>query len=63
MRTKTTQETYDHLCNMLDNFDWLRKYLVDNMKRRYVEEYEYSKIALHLYDVFSKLNEVKLESN
>ena len=33
------------------------------MRRRYDKEYEYSKIALHLYDVFSKLNEVKLESN
>tara|TARA_Y100000310_G_scaffold246041_1_gene251141 strand:- start:134 stop:700 length:567 start_codon:yes stop_codon:yes gene_type:complete len=48
---------------VLNNYIELREYLVQNMRKKYVEEYEYSKIALHLYDVFSKLNEVKLESN
>jgi len=46
---------------VLSNYDELRNYLVENMKRKYTEEYEYSKIALHLYDVFKDLSSVTLE--
>ena len=47
---------------VLDNFDWLRKYLVDNMRARYTEEYQYSKIALHLYDIFRNISSVSTET-
>ena len=43
---------------VLNNFDWLRKYLIDNMRARYTEEYQYSKIALHLYEILKKLEDV-----
>ena len=45
----------------LSNYDELREYLVQNMRKKYIEEYEYSKIALHLYDILQNLDEVVIE--
>jgi len=43
---------------VLSNYKEVRQKLVWNMRNRYKDEYEYSKIALHLYDVFKNLEEV-----
>ena len=43
---------------VLSNYNELRDYLVNNMRKTYDEEYQYSKIALHLYEVFQNLEEV-----
>ena len=50
----------ERLDYVLSNYNELREYLVQNMRRRYNEEYTYSKIALHLYDVFKNLKEVSV---
>tara|TARA_B100000287_G_scaffold165740_2_gene156306 strand:- start:4161 stop:5207 length:1047 start_codon:yes stop_codon:yes gene_type:complete len=46
---------------VLSNYKEVRQKLVWNMRNRYREEYDYSKIALHLYDVFKNLDSVSLE--
>ena len=46
---------------VLNNFDELREHIVQNMKERYMKEYEYSKIALHLYNIFNNLDGVTHE--
>ena len=46
---------------VLSNYREVRQKLVWNMRNRYREEYDYSKIALHLYDVFKNLDSVSLE--
>ena len=43
---------------VLSNYNELRDYLVNNMRKTYDEEYQYSKVALHLYEVFKNLEEV-----
>ena len=45
---------------VLGNYKEVRQKLVWNMRNRYREEYEYSKIALHLYDVFKSLEAVEV---
>lgn len=45
---------------VLSNYKEIRQKLVWNMRNRYREEYEHSKIALHLYDVFKSLEEVEV---
>ena len=46
---------------VLSNYDELRYKLVNNFKRRYIEEYRYENIALHLYDVFTNIDEIDKE--
>jgi len=45
---------------VLSNYKELREKLVHNMRKKYIEEYEPSKIALHLYDVFKELEGVSV---
>ena len=52
------EEKIDYI---LSNFNELRENLVQNMRKKYVEEYHYSKIALHIYDIFKNLTEVTYE--
>ena len=49
------EEKIDYI---LSNYNELRNRLVQNMKKRYIEEYEYSKIAVHLYDIFKNLDSI-----
>ena len=48
---------------VLSNYDELQSYIVENMRKRYIKEYSYEKIALHLYDVFKNLDSIKIEDN
>ena len=43
---------------VLSNYKEVRQKLVWNMRNRYRDEYDYSKIVLHLYDVFKNMNSV-----
>ena len=43
---------------VLDNYNEVRQKLVWNMRKKYTEEYEVSKIALHLYDIFKNLDNI-----
>mgnify|MGYP003110073079 CR=1 FL=1 len=45
---------------VLSNYKEVRQTLVWNMRERYKTEYDYSKIALHLYDVFKNLDGVEV---
>ena len=54
------EERIDYI---LSNYGELREYLVQNLRKKYTEEYEYSKIALHIYDVFKNLTEVTTSEN
>ena len=45
---------------VLSDYDNIRNRLVSNMRKKYTEEYELSKIALHLYDVFKELEGVSV---
>ena len=46
---------------VLSNYKEIRQKLVWNMRDRYKEEYKYSNIALHLYDVFKELDGVDVD--
>jgi len=43
---------------VLSDYKELQSRLVENMRKRFVEEYSYEKLALHLYDVFKSLSEI-----
>ena len=43
---------------VLSNYDELRELLVQNMRLKYEKDYNFSNIALHLYDVFKNLEGV-----
>ena len=45
---------------VLSDYSNIRNRLVSNMRKKYTEEYELSKIALHLYDVFKELKGVSV---
>jgi hypothetical protein len=47
---------------VLSNYKELRQKLVWNMRNKYREEYDYSKVALHIYNVFNQLEEVSVEN-
>ncbi len=51
------EEKIDYVLNDYKN---IRNRLVRNMRKKYTEEYELSKIALHLYDVFKELEGVSV---
>ena len=53
---KATQKTNRKLDKSIQYIDEL----VSNMRKKYTEEYELSKIALHLYDVFKELEGVSV---
>ena len=46
---------------VLSDYKNIRDRLVWNMREKYRKEYDYSKIAIHLYDVFKNLTEVVSE--
>jgi hypothetical protein len=46
---------------VLSDYQNIRQKLVWNMRNKYKEEYQYSKIVLHLYDVFKNMNDVTTE--
>ena len=48
---------------VLSNYKEVRQKLVWNMRNKYKEEYQYSKIALHLYNVFKTLDNVLTGEN
>ena len=50
----------ERLDYVLSNYKEVRQKLVWNMRNKYREEYELSKIALHLYDVFKELEGVEV---
>ena len=43
---------------VLSNFKELQPYIVENMRRKFVNEYAHEKLALHLYNVFIKLSSI-----
>ena len=53
----------ERLDYILSNYDELRENLVQNMRKRYTEEYNYTNLALHIYDVFKNLTEVTIDEN
>jgi hypothetical protein len=47
---------------VLSNYKELQPYLVENMRKRFLEEYSNEKLVLHIYDIFKNMNEVHVES-
>ena len=43
---------------VLSDYKELQSRLVENMRKRFVEEYSVENLALHLYDVFKSLSEI-----
>ena len=53
-------EKVDHV---LSNYNELQPKLVENMRKRFTEEYSPEKLALHLHGVFKNLKGVTYENN
>ena len=44
---------------VLNNYSELQPYIVENMRKRFVEEYSHEKLVLHIYDLFKNLEGVE----
>lgn len=54
-------DIYEKVEYILTNYDELRPYLVNNMRKKYEEEYSPEKLVLHLYELFKNLEVVRCE--
>tara|TARA_Y100000310_G_C20585674_1_gene765286 strand:+ start:287 stop:1303 length:1017 start_codon:yes stop_codon:yes gene_type:complete len=48
---------------VLTNYKELQPMFVENMRKRFTEEYSYEKLALHLYGIFKNLEGVSFDKN
>jgi len=44
---------------VLSDYDNVRERLVQNMRKKYGEKYNLKNLVLHVYDIFSKLDEIQ----
>jgi len=51
----------DKITYILSNYNELQPYLVENMRKRFTEEYSFEKLAIHLYELFKNLDGVSYE--
>ena len=47
---------------VLSNYKELQPHLVENMRKRFTEQYSHENLALHLYDIFRNLPSMSVEN-
>ena len=52
------EEKIDYI---LSNYKELQPYLVENMRKRFSEEYSYEKLVLHVYNIFKNMDNIENE--
>ena len=51
----------DKIDYILSNYKELQPYLVENMRKRFSEEYSYEKLVLHVYNIFKNMDNIENE--